>query len=102
MDGKKIDTAGEPSDEAAIFQVTHGPEKLPSEYLRTLQQNGWVCLTSILSPGILEDLERVRLVPTAIEIGSTIHLVLPSAKVHQWPERQPNQYRYGYSDNICR
>ena len=59
VDGKKIDAAGKPSDEAAIFQVTHGPEKLPSEYLRTLQQNGWVCLTSILSPGILEDLERV-------------------------------------------
>ena len=41
------------------FLVTHGPEKLPSEYLEHLRREGWVCLNSILPPAIVERLERV-------------------------------------------
>ena len=41
------------------FAVCHGPEKLPSEYLAHMQREGWVCLTSILAPEVVEGLERV-------------------------------------------
>ena len=40
-------------------QVEHGPEKLPSQYLDMLRQNGWVCLTNILSDETLQGLELV-------------------------------------------
>ena len=45
--------------EEMTFTVGHGPEKLPSEYLEHLQREGWVCLTCILSPEVVEGLERV-------------------------------------------
>ena len=41
------------------FQVSHGPERLPSEYLEDLRRDGWVCINSILPPDIVERLERV-------------------------------------------
>ena len=41
------------------LRVSQGPEKLPSEYLQDLHQNGWVCLNSILPREIVERLERV-------------------------------------------
>lgn len=46
------------SDEIT-FTISHGPEKLPSEYLEHLKREGWVCLTCILSPDILKNMERV-------------------------------------------
>ena len=39
--------------------VSHGPEKLPSEYLEHLHLEGWVCLNSILSQDIVDGLEKV-------------------------------------------
>ena len=39
--------------------VSHGPEKLPSEYLEHLHREGWVCLNSILSQDIVDGLEKV-------------------------------------------
>lgn len=41
------------------FEALHGPEKLPSEYLTFFKANGWVCLTSILAPETVEELERI-------------------------------------------
>ena len=41
------------------FREIHGPAELPSHYLQLLQENGWVCLTSILDPKTLEGLELV-------------------------------------------
>ena len=41
------------------FKLTHGPEFLPSDYLKTFKKNGWVCLTCILSPETVEGLEWV-------------------------------------------
>ena len=41
------------------FEIRHGPERLPSEYLEQLQHEGWVCLNSILPPEIVERLQRV-------------------------------------------
>ena len=49
----------EPTTTSDVFTATHGPEKLPSEYLEFFRANGWVCLTSILAPDVVEDLERV-------------------------------------------
>ncbi len=47
------------SDEGAIFSPGHGPAHLPSEYLKSLQENGWVCLPSIIAPDVVEELERI-------------------------------------------
>ena len=40
------------------FTVEHGPADKPSNYLDHLRTHGWVCLTSILSDQIVEELER--------------------------------------------
>ena len=45
--------------ETEIFSVDHGPEKLPSEYLAHLKNEGWVCLTCILNSDIVDSLQRV-------------------------------------------
>ena len=45
--------------EAADFMVNHGPERLPSEYLAELREKGWVSLTCILSPSVVDDLQRI-------------------------------------------
>ena len=41
------------------FRVGHGPERLPSEYLEHLKREGWVCLTCLLTPEIVDGLQRV-------------------------------------------
>ena len=46
----------EPGDE---FTAAHGPEKLPSEYLAFFRDNGWVCLTCVVAPGLVDALQRV-------------------------------------------
>ncbi len=45
--------------EAAEFTVGHGPEKLPSESLRELRENGWVSLTCVLPPAVVDGLQQV-------------------------------------------
>ena len=45
--------------EAADFTVGHGPEKLPSDYLRTLRDKGWVSLTCVLPPSVVDGLQQV-------------------------------------------
>ena len=42
-----------------IYTVSHGPERLPSEYLGEFEDNGWVCLTCVLSDEIVDGLRRV-------------------------------------------
>lgn len=44
---------------AADFTVGHGPEQLPSEYLRTLKENGWVSLACVLPPEVVDGLQQV-------------------------------------------
>lgn len=49
-----------PSDlDNGRFNIVHGPEKLPSEYLDHLRREGWVCLTCVLPPDIVDGLQRV-------------------------------------------
>ena len=49
---------GSATEDGAWFTPGHGPEKLPSEYLRAFRDNGWVCLTAILAPDIVDELHR--------------------------------------------
>ena len=53
VDGSRVEANG------GAYEVSHGPEKLPSEYLRIFEENGWVCLTSVLSDEIVDGLRRV-------------------------------------------
>jgi len=46
-------------DDGALFGIGHGPADLPSSSLQTLRERGWVCLPSVLSPDIVEALEKV-------------------------------------------
>ena len=46
-------------DAGAKFSPGHGPAHLPSDYLKTLKENGWVCLPSIIAPDVVEELERI-------------------------------------------
>ena len=55
VSGQMIDICSETD----TFEAVHGPEKMPSEYLTFFQANGWVCLTSILAPETVEELERI-------------------------------------------
>ena len=41
------------------FTVGHGPEKLPSQYLDELKDNGWVSLTCVLPPAVVDGLQQV-------------------------------------------
>ena len=40
------------------FRIAHGPAQLPSEYLTTFREQGWVCLTQIIDDETLQELER--------------------------------------------
>ncbi|HEX3406772.1 MAG TPA: hypothetical protein VHS81_06005, partial [Caulobacteraceae bacterium] len=44
---------------AADFQVGHGPELRPSEYLSAFRRAGWVALISVLAADVLEGLQRL-------------------------------------------
>jgi len=58
-DGVPLASDGTSANEGAMFSVGHGPAHLPSEYLETLKQNGWVCLASVIAPEIVLELERI-------------------------------------------
>lgn len=58
LGGSPLNADGAPG-EAATFTVGHGPEKLPSVYLRELKENGWVSLTCVLSPSVVDGLQQV-------------------------------------------
>ena len=59
IDGRTLNERGEPGGAAAAFAVGHGPERLPSEYLRFFKEHGWVCLTRVLPPEVVDGLQRV-------------------------------------------
>ena len=56
--GNDVCTLSVGSDEVELT-ISHGPEKLPSEYLEQLHREGWVCLNSILSRDIVDGLEQI-------------------------------------------
>ncbi len=42
-----------------LLSAERGPQYLPSEYLRTFKQNGWVCLAALLSAGTVAQLQEI-------------------------------------------
>jgi len=56
---------------AADFTVGHGPEKRPSEYLEAFRETGWVALTCILAPDVVEGLQGLGGVDAYEEAGET-------------------------------
>ena len=52
-------SANEANRDSASFTPVHGPEKLPSASLREFRENGWVCLNSVLSPELVDELHKV-------------------------------------------
>ena len=59
LEGIPLDAKGCPSREGSSYSIVRGPECLPSEYLQHFTENGWVCLASILSPDIVDSLQRI-------------------------------------------
>ena len=61
LDGSAVATDGstDGGEAPGTFHIGHGPERLPSEYLATLEQEGWVSLTCVLSPSVVDGLQRV-------------------------------------------
>ena len=43
----------------SVFEAVHGPEVLPSASLAVLREQGWVCLTEILAPSLVDELQRL-------------------------------------------
>ena len=59
VDGAPLNADGRPGSTGAAYALVHGPERLPSEYLTDLTENGWICLAAILSPDIVDSLQRI-------------------------------------------
>ena len=57
--GSLLASDGSTTNEGDVFSAGHGPAHLPSAYLESFRENGWVCLPSIVAPDTLEELERV-------------------------------------------
>ena len=99
---------GDPSE----FSVGHGPELLPSEYLKTLREQGWVSLTCVLSPSVVDGLQRVGcvdsyaqrtpervtpLVPRSFgyEGHRRTYIAMADARIYRdprYPPRTPSRY----------
>ena len=58
-DGTPLDAHGHRESPGAPFSIVQGSELLPSEYLAHLKAHGWTCLAAILSPDIIDSLQRI-------------------------------------------
>ena len=59
LNGKQIRADGSLGNDNSTFHVVRGPADKPSEYWDYFKRDGWVCLPSILTPDIVDGLERV-------------------------------------------
>ncbi len=59
VNGIPLDADGRRGPIAEPYAIVQGPERLPSEYLAHLTENGWVCLAAILSPDIVDSLQKI-------------------------------------------
>ncbi len=64
--GAEVDAEGG-RGAGADFTVGHGPEKLPSTYLRELNEQGWVSLTCVLPAAVVDGLQMVGCVDAYAE-----------------------------------
>ncbi len=46
-------------DPDARFRISHGPDQMPSQYLQILRDQGWVAMSCILPPKVVDGLQRV-------------------------------------------
>ncbi len=58
-EGEPVTEEEKPDSALAEFKLVRGPADLPSTYLEFLNENGWVCLPSILRPEVVDGLEKV-------------------------------------------
>ena len=56
---KWLASDGTLGDVAALFVPGHGPAHMPSAYLESFRENGWVCVPAVIDPDVIEELERV-------------------------------------------
>lgn len=75
--GKWLASNGTLSDLAALFIPGHGPAHMPSKYLKSFRENGWVCIPSIIAPDTLEQLEQVSFTGQWEEHGEFDRSVAP-------------------------
>lgn len=59
LDEHALGGDGTPASVPARFVADHGPEQLPSEYLEFFKDHGWVCLTCVVAPELVDELQRV-------------------------------------------
>ncbi len=112
--GDLLASDGSIASEGAAFSAGHGPAHLPSEYLESFKENGWVCLPSIVAPDILEELERVsctgrweaetyeRRVPPLNETAAVAKII--TEPVSLWLMRQymkTHEIRLGHSPGFA-
>ncbi len=112
--GDLLASDGSVGGEGAVFSAGHGPAHLPSEYLESFKENGWVCLPSIVAPDILEELERVsctgrweaetyeRRVPPLNETAAVAKII--TEPVSLWLMRQymkTHEIRLGHSPGFA-
>ena len=57
--GEKSVSVDEQDAQVSEFTIEHGPELLPSSYLETLNEQGWVSITCILPDSVVDGLQRV-------------------------------------------
>ena len=112
--GDLLASDGSIASEGAVFSAGHGPAHLPSAYLESFRENGWVCLPSIVAPDILEELERVsctgrweaetyeRRVPPLNETAAVAKII--TEPVSLWLMRQymkTHEIRLGHSPGFA-
>ena len=58
--GRTVAAAADGTVAAAgrVFRPCHGPEAMPSAYLRTMREQGWVCIGGIIAPEVVDGLQR--------------------------------------------
>lgn len=57
--GRTVGPDGRPAARPGRFRPAPGPARMPSEYLRTFREQGWVCLPAVLDPDTVDGLQRV-------------------------------------------
>ena len=112
--GEPVSQDDEPNAKPSDLTVVRGPDQLPSSYLSHMNQHGWVCMTTILRPEVVDGLEQVsgtgkyegqgaanRHNPIAqhVAVGQTA-----AEPVSLWVTREymgTNQIRFGHSPSLA-
>ena len=112
--GELVTQDDDPSGKAYELSVVRGPDQLPSSYLNHMHEHGWVCMSAILRPEVVDGLEKVsgtekyegQSVPNRhnpisqhVAVGQTA-----AEPVSLWVTRQymgTNQIRFAHSPSLA-